>query len=139
MDFGQKNLKIKIFQNKIICIYLKAITIGSHLKQKLGLYDHYWVQNDFLSTVRLKHPSYLEIYPNYNYNKSNCHINITTININHYIRRKQINQPSLIYITLFTVQMRPNKLYIPGYVLIRRFSHLLNFFLGSKKFFLQNC
>ena len=62
LDFGQKNLKIKIFQNKIICIYLKAITIGSHLKQKLGLYDHYWVQNDFLSTVRLKHPSYLEIY-----------------------------------------------------------------------------
>ena len=40
-DFGQKNLKIKIFQNKIICIHLKAITTGSHLKQKLGLYDHY--------------------------------------------------------------------------------------------------
>ena len=60
--FGQKNLKIKIFQDKIICIHLKAITTGSHLKQKLGLYDHYWVQNDFLSTVRLKHPSYLEIY-----------------------------------------------------------------------------
>ena len=61
-DFGQKNLEIKIFQNKIICIYLKAITTASHLKQKLGLYDQYWVQNDFLSTVRQKHPSYLEIY-----------------------------------------------------------------------------
>ena len=63
-DFGQKNLKIKIFQNKIICIHFKAITTGSHLKQKLGLYDQYWVQNDFLSTVRQKHPSYLEIYHN---------------------------------------------------------------------------
>ena len=60
---------------------------------------------------------------------------MTTININHYIRRKQINQPSLIYITLFTVQMRTNKLYIPGYVLIRRFSHILNF-SGLKNFFL---
>ena len=37
----------------------------------------------------------------------------------------------MIYITLFTVQIRPN---IPGYVLIGCFSYLLNFFLGSKIF-----
>ena len=64
---------------------------------------------------------------------------ISWLDANKTTTKIEIRQPSLFYITLFAIQMWQNNFYITGYELIRRFSHLLIFFLGTNIFFLQNC